>query len=185
MSDWEHCLICGWSGRPDEDDPRGLKLFDEGYFHVTDPEIQGKYGHPRNCWERYERVVAELRPRYGYNAGTENWTQFLEEHPDYNPITGNVGNGWIGIVVNLTEALLLDNPDLMVVQMKEKFGGLRYYTNGISDLGNTLVGWAESRSYRVCEYCGERGQERGGGWIKTLCDDCHVMREAAREAVRE
>ena len=28
----------------------------------------------------------------------------------------------------------------------------------------------ERLSYEICEVCGEKGERRNGGWIKTLCD---------------
>ena len=35
---------------------------------------------------------------------------------------------------------------------------------------------AETESDNVCEECGSLGQRRGGGWIKTLCDNCEEKR---------
>ena len=58
-------------------------------------------------------------------------------------------------------------------QVKEKFGGLRFYmTVGIDKIFN-LVEEAEALSYKTCEECGKPGEERGGGWIHTLCNNCH------------
>ena len=33
-----------------------------------------------------------------------------------------------------------------------------------------MVRMAESMSAVTCETCGNLGQQRGGGWIRTLCD---------------
>ena len=57
-------------------------------------------------------------------------------------------------------------------QVKEKFGGLRFYIDGADDYVSGVISMAESMSYRTCEYCGSPGISGGKGWIKTLCDTC-------------
>lgn len=56
-------------------------------------------------------------------------------------------------------------------QVKEKFGGLRFYYRGGDEYIRGLVSFAESMSYRVCEDCGKPGTVGGRGWIRTLCSD--------------
>lgn len=58
-----------------------------------------------------------------------------------------------------------------VVQVKEKFGGLRYYTNYCSDEINDAIAEYEELSYKTCEVCGEPGELRGSGWYYTSCDE--------------
>ena len=60
---------------------------------------------------------------------------------------------------------------VVAVQVKEKFGGLRFYTNYSDNVVNALISMAESMSYRTCEVCGTPGKSRHGGWIRTLCDE--------------
>jgi len=55
-------------------------------------------------------------------------------------------------------------------QVKEKFGGLRFYYSGGDDQVFGMVRMAESWAAHTCETCGERGSLRHGGWIRTLCD---------------
>lgn len=63
-------------------------------------------------------------------------------------------------------------------QIKEKFGGLRVYTNFIpSPELRGAISVAEITSYTVCEFCGAPGEERPGGWVKTLCDSCEENRQ--------
>ena len=40
-----------------------------------------------------------------------------------------------------------------------------------------IIGRAEELSRVTCEYCGAPGLPRGGGWIKTLCDNCNKERQ--------
>ena len=64
-----------------------------------------------------------------------------------------------------------------VVQVKEKFGGLRYYINAGNDRIYNLITLAERLANVTCENCGRLGKERPGGWIQTLCDACAKPKE--------
>ena len=69
-----------------------------------------------------------------------------------------------------------------VVQVKEKFGGLRFYT------ANDMEGWgrdtasyvymAEAISYRTCENCGCPATLNDGGWMRVECDACGRSRQS-------
>ncbi len=62
------------------------------------------------------------------------------------------------------------------VQVKEKFGGLRFYVSGGDDYVRGLISMAEGFSFKTCEDCGHPGTQRTGGWIRTLCDGCHAAK---------
>ena len=64
-----------------------------------------------------------------------------------------------------------------VTQVKEKLGGLRYYTNRGNDRLYAFVRLAERLANVTCENCGRLGKERPGGWIQTLCDECAKPKE--------
>lgn len=55
-------------------------------------------------------------------------------------------------------------------QVKEKFGGLRFYYYGGDAEVSGMVRMAESWAGQTCETCGDPGTIRHGGWIRTLCD---------------
>lgn len=59
---------------------------------------------------------------------------------------------------------------VVAVQVKEKFGGLRFYYNGGDDYIRGVVSMAEAMSYVTCETCGAPGKLRGDRWVQTLCD---------------
>ena len=73
---------------------------------------------------------------------------------------------------------ILENPHTVtpkvewieVHQIKEKFGGLRFYYGGGDEHISGMETMAEIWAGRTCEKCGERGERRHGGWIRTLCD---------------
>lgn len=68
-------------------------------------------------------------------------------------------------------------PQVTVSQIKEKFGGLRFYYDGGDDEISGMVRMAESWADHSCETCGAPGTRRDGGWIKTLCDHHEEMRK--------
>ena len=70
---------------------------------------------------------------------------------------------------------------VVVEQIKEKFGGLRFYYQGGDDNVHGMVRMAESWAARSCETCGAPGTRRSGGWIRTLCDFHEAERNARIE----
>jgi hypothetical protein len=112
-----------------------------------------------------------------------------ERFPFYKEmlIPGLPGDGWFQLLWDLSEGIekiLKDNPDteFRVAQVKEKFGGLRFYWSckapTYEKIG-PLVQEAEKKASETCEHCGEPGKERTGGWIKTLCDACEEKTKGA------
>lgn len=62
---------------------------------------------------------------------------------------------------------------IRIDQIKEKFGGLRFYYTGGDDVIDGMTSLAESLSYKICESCGTtKGVGQTGGWIYTVCRDC-------------
>lgn len=82
-----------------------------------------------------------------------------------------VAPGWRPLVLKLIEDLFALGWNGTVFQVKEKFGGLRFYIGNGSDEIFSRIHEAEVDSYKTCEVCGKPGRERGGGWIRTLCDE--------------
>jgi hypothetical protein len=68
-------------------------------------------------------------------------------------------------------------PQVVVAQIKEKFGGLRFYYDGGDDRIQGMVSMAESWADKTCETCGKPGRRREGGWIRTLCDEHEAERQ--------
>lgn len=68
-------------------------------------------------------------------------------------------------------------PQVTVAQIKEKFGGLRFYYEGGDDEIRGMVRMAEAWAGNTCETCGKPGEQRSGGWIKTLCDEHEAERQ--------
>jgi len=97
------------------------------------------------------------------------------------------GYGWDSLIENLAAAIdreIERDPSLaegdtpfQILQMKEKFGTLRFYYAGGNDRIRGLVDMTENLSGSVCEICGSLGtlcKRKNGSWIKTLCEDCAI-----------
>jgi hypothetical protein len=68
-------------------------------------------------------------------------------------------------------------PPVVVEQIKEKFGGLRFYHIGGNSRIDGMVTMAEAWAAHTCEECGKLGTLRTGRWIKTLCDEHEAERQ--------
>lgn len=136
-------------------------------------------GIPRDAGE-YETALAAILRRFS---------------PDRAPVLDH-GPGWYATIVELDAQLAGIDPNYVVLQVKEKFGSLRYYAN--TDLidqwaeFNALIEAAEDRSQHTCEQCGAPGtiDRRMISWVRTLCGRCADRRavdavvSARRHALR-
>jgi lysozyme family protein len=118
-------------------------------------EEEGVRGAPDQVRER-------LKPRF-----TSMWN------------TLDHGDGWLHIVDRLDRQIAEIAPDYEITQVKEKFGGLRFYIGTIHDEDefrdvHCLISEAEAESLRTCEVCGvtedvTTSSGERGYWVKTLC----------------
>lgn len=92
-----------------------------------------------------------------------------------------VGDGWEPLIRELSEKITKLDPECVAAQVKEKFGGLRFYVNGATREAYDAISEAEGKSYEICERCGEPGTQRGGGWIVTLCEKCYKQSKCKHE----
>ena len=97
------------------------------------------------------------------------------------------GDGWYPLIEQLCHSLMWDGRDVehkfhrqnppTVVQVKEKFGGLRFYLHNATDHDHVLTGFAENLSYKICETCGTmKDVFHTEGWIRTTCKPCNDER---------
>lgn len=92
------------------------------------------------------------------------------------------GDGWLQIIADLIEELLAAGWDKQIKQIKEKFGGLRFYIGSGSEEIWDIIGKYERLSYETCEECGEQGELRNDlGWWRTLCDKHYNELKAERK----
>ena len=126
-------------------------------------------------YEEYDAFEKSLTEKYP--------AMFSQPYGDFA-----VGKGWWPILQalcsNIQHYINWKNkerkvvPQVVVMQIKEKFGGLRFYYDGGDNQIQGMVSMAESWADQSCETCGAPGKKREGGWIKTLCDTHEAERQA-------
>jgi hypothetical protein len=86
-------------------------------------------------------------------------------------------SGWLDLLDNLCRELenyLAQNPSvpsISVRQVKEKFGGLRFYISGGDAWCHATIAVAQHRSLGICEICGQSGCLIGEKWVSVRCSD--------------
>ncbi len=107
------------------------------------------------------------------NFPHEQIYDLLKKYGIENPRCGaGCGDGWLPMIEELIQKLIAAGWDKDCTQIKEKFGGLRFYIGaGTSEIHNLCAEY-EDRSFKVCEACGAPGKVVGTDWIATLCDGC-------------
>ena len=93
------------------------------------------------------------------------------------------GSGWFHIIDNLCWHIQShidcnryppkDIPQVVASQVKEKFGGLRFYYAGGDDEIAGAISFAETLAGSTCEECGStKNIGVTSGWISTICQKC-------------
>lgn len=123
------------------------------------------------------------------------YDQFLQKYPIlYSKLSGfDCNKGWYQLIDELSEKieeinLKFENPEhkIYAAQVKQKFGGLRFYTEISDSLFDEeelqqnvvqtvydLIAIAETKSYTVCEDCGLPGTiTKNRAYVETLCEKC-------------
>lgn len=117
-----------------------------------------------NGWyEIINQLCALIQNHIDWKQKNHEWAvQWNQEHPmDPRPVPEPVAQ-------------------VVAEQVKEKFGGLRFYYRGGDDVVDGMVRMAEAMSERICEECGSPGTQNSQGWIRTLCTQHAQEREQRR-----
>lgn len=82
----------------------------------------------------------------------------------------SVGPGWHNIIRRLYQ----NKPDGVIVQqVKEKFGGLRFYTSAAPEAYRDMIREAEQESYKTCYWCGNPAKTITENYfMQTVCMAC-------------
>jgi len=117
------------------------------------------------------------------------YSEWLSPYPNGQPRNSfrlECDEGWDGIIRKLLGDIRMllravdPDCDFRILQIKEKFGGLRFYHSAAPSEVHSFVEEAEKASYATCEACGstEDAKVRPSrhGWLKTVCPSCHAKR---------
>ena len=124
----------------------------DGWFNIIDVLCGLLYADYTRAKERYEAVKQyyETDGKFPWEGGKEITPEMLEE---------------------LRDKMVMEEMKVPVAsQVKEKFGGLRFYVEQATDEHFNYISFAENMSYRTCEQCGAPGKLYTQGWHRTLCD---------------
>lgn len=85
------------------------------------------------------------------------------------------GDGWFNLLNELSNKIeqhIIKNniKDMFAMQVKEKFGGLRFYMTCFDDKVEQWINEAEDKAANTCELCGNAGKIHWtNGWASCLC----------------
>ena len=126
----------------------------DGWFNIIDIlcwHLHHKYDDAK---ERYEYLVSRLgKPSWGEVTAKNNILVTQED-------------------IDAAKVKMDEEAERVptVVQVKEKFGTLRFYIQAGTDAHYNYISFAESMSAVTCETCGKPGKRLGHGWIYTACE---------------
>jgi hypothetical protein len=130
------------------------------------PELDNKLceAYPLIFADRHKSMTVTCMC-WGFECG-DGWYNIIDQlcyniqhHIDYNKRRQGVG------------VELEDIPQVVAVQVKEKFGSLRFYYDGGDDFISGLVAMAESMSTVTCMTCGKPGTMQKEGWWHVACEE--------------
>lgn len=82
-----------------------------------------------------------------------------------------VGKGWEHLVRRVYNAKIGMGVSLGIIQVKEKYGGLRIYTEYYMKEIEDVIREVGEESFTVCEECGNTGTlVKRNGWYRTRCE---------------
>jgi hypothetical protein len=122
---------------------------------MTAYEIAGFEDLDEQTAKDLQDILDRIPPRWG------KWLSF--------------GKGWIPLVIQLNKDISAIDPNYELHQVKEKFGGLRYYIGDTKRLEEVrlLIQEAEAESCTICEVCSAPATlVRRNYYYNTLCPEC-------------
>ena len=134
--------------------------------------------------EEIKQENKELLEKYPWLYPVSEYTGKPLENYDYSfTWMDDIPLGWnIAFGKQMVEELgaLLEKynyqDEYSICQIKEKFGGLRWYDNGFPTEGyEEYKKWLdkyEELSYKTCIDCGKPAKYFTRGWITPICEDC-------------
>ena len=122
---------------------------------------------------------------YLASIGGLNRTYREDKGPILDSKAFGVGQGWLHLIKDMIEELIVLGWDKRLLQCKEKFGGLRVYWDEPDewehledetqqdkvDLVNCLIDIANWLCQKICMVCGEKGTLYNENWVTVLCEE--------------
>lgn len=154
----------------------------EGWYHIIELLVGQIDAYTK--WKRSTRAY-DLRYNRAWERGYDAMLKFVLKGKDPELATewqlDQAQQNIEGEPRNVTESVEW----IQVHQIKEKFGGLRFYYQGGDNHISGLVDMAETWAGHTCETCGNKGERRSGGWVRTLCDHHEELHQSKLAAMKD
>jgi hypothetical protein len=129
-------------------------------------------GYEHNIFEKaYNKVLGVAHKHFKFTRSIN----YIQQTNPYQYAFA-VGDGWYKLIYELVHEIRINDLKkgdwiTKATQVKEKFGGLRFYVTGTSDKNWALIRNAEQKSYAVCEETGSEVEVGtwNNGWVRTMC----------------
>lgn len=130
-----------------------------------------------------KKIIKEnkaLIKEYPFLLPRNRWTGKVTEDYDYSwTELDAMPDGWrkafgIKMCKEIKEALGDYIDKYRIMQIKEKYGGLRWYDSGAPRGVYDIISKYEKLSNYICILCGAPATKVSLGWISPFCDDCVV-----------
>lgn len=128
------------------------------------------------------RLRNEFTDEFIYPDG-ENETTWLDDFP----------YGWLlsfgmGMIEEINQEYLKMNEearnDFRIIQIKEKYGSLRFYVSFATEKMYEIIDKYERISEKTCIRCGKPAKWISTGWISPYCDECKNELEESKSVLR-
>lgn len=123
----------------------------------------------------------ELLERHPFLTPRNVWTDEVVELEDgeEHTLLDEMPQGWriaFGeqMCEEIREALIKADclDEYRIMQIKEKYGSLRWYDGGAPREVHEIIRKYERLSERTCIHCGKPATQISTGWISPFCDEC-------------
>ncbi len=141
-----------------------------GWFNIID----------NLCWNIQSHIDASRENRANalkYNRALKRWKENKDDRGLVHYFTVRNGTVMQQALDDTKNGKLKYRPvfeaasQVIVEQVKEKFGTLRFYYIGGDECIGGMVRMAESMTAVTCEVCGNKGKLGGKGWYSTRCKE--------------
>lgn len=125
----------------------------------------------------------KLIERYPFLLPRNRWTDKVVKNYNYTYTELDaMPRGWkkaFGVILceELRESLLENGflEKYRITQIKEKYGGLRWYSNGCDEKMKDIINKYEYLSEHICIECGKFDVSMfDDGWVSPYCDNCFI-----------
>lgn len=119
-----------------------------------------------------------LIKKYYWLVPRDVWTGKIPKDYDYTYIDWGWNDGWdkaFGMMYmkELGEEIKRSGQkNFSILQIKEKFGGARLYSNGCSEKAHSIIDKYETISQNICIVCGVEAPMIDDGWMSPYCFNC-------------